>query len=283
MEEGNFNFDFDEPKSYGIAKARLYYNIFAILFIVVGVFIVDRTPFTAVCLVPLAGLVLYSFLPFTYKLIVSNEAISSINLLGAKTLEWNEIAEVATKKNGLLLINRDGDEKVFINQQIDDYPVVIGFIQRQRPELWKQNDIRVFHQNIIEATFSGILAFPIIYIAIAMSLENGFSFIQDVLAILIGLLIGGVLLWQGVKIREISFDMDYLVAKYIAWERRVHVSEISSVTLEQRLGKNEISYPVHIKLENGKQLVLEKVKEGNPILLNAMEKWMEIHKGKQND
>jgi hypothetical protein len=281
MEEGNFNFD--EPKSYGIAKARLYYNIFAILFIVVGVFIVDRTPFTVVCLVPLAGLVLYLFLPFTYKLIVSDEAISSINLLGAKTLEWNEIAEVATKKNGLLLINRDRDGKVFINQQIDDYPVVIGFIQRQRPELWKQNDIRVFHQNIIEATISGILAFPIIYLAIVMSLENGFSFIQDILTILIGLLIGGILLWQSIKIREISFDTDYLVAKYLAWERRVHVSEIYSVTLEQRLGKNEVSYPVHIKLENGKQLVLEKVKEGNPILLNAIEKWMEIHKGKQND
>lgn len=279
-EEDKYNFD--EPKLYSLAKARLYYSIFAILFIFVGAFIFDRVPFTPNCLVPLVGLAIYLFLPFIYKLIVSDEAISSINLLGEKTLAWNEIAEVVTKKNGLLLINRESDIKVFVNQQIDDYPVVIRFIQKQRPDLWKNNDTTVFHQNIIEATIAGILAFPIFYIAIAISLENGFSFRQDLPTILIGSLIGGVLLWQGVKIREISFDMDYLVAKYLVWERRIHVSEVFSVTLEQNLGKNEISYPVHIKLENGKQLVIEKVKEGNPILLNAIEAWMEIHKGKYN-
>ena len=94
---------------------------------------------------------------------------------------------------------------------------------------------------------------------------------------------GGVLIWQGIKIREITFDMDYLVAKYLAWKRRIHVSEIVSVALEQKMGKNEVSYPVHIKLRSGKQLVVEKVKEGNPTLLNAIETWMETHKGKYND
>jgi len=187
-------FNFDEPKSYSLAKARLYYTVFAILFMIVGVFIFERVPFTPICLVPLISLVIYLFLPFTYKLIVSDEAISSINLLGAKTLEWNEIAEVATKKNGLLLVNRDSDVKVFVNQQIDDYPVVIEFIQQQRPDLWKLDDTKIFHQSIIEATIFGILGLPIIYITLDVAFKNGFSFSDDILTILLGLLMGGVLI-----------------------------------------------------------------------------------------
>ncbi|MBK9924652.1 MAG: hypothetical protein IPP66_05095 [Anaerolineales bacterium] len=222
-EEEHLNFD--EPKSYSLAKARLYYAVFAVLFIFGGL-IFEKVPFTPICFAPLAGLAIYLFLPFTYKLIVSDEAISSINLLGAKTLGWNEIAEVTTKKGGLLLANQDGDVKVFVNQQIDDYLVVIRFIQRQRPDLWKLDDAKTFHQNIIEATIFGILGLPIIYITIAVSFENGFSFSDDMLTVLLGSLMGGVLIWQGIKIREITFDMDYLVAKYLVWERRVHVSEI---------------------------------------------------------
>jgi hypothetical protein len=74
-----------------------------------------------------------------------------------------------------------------------------------------------------------------------------------------------------------------LIAKYIVGERQIHVSEIKSVGLEQKMGKNEISYPVHIQLRNGKRLVLEKVQEGNPMLVNTIENWMNKHKGKQND
>jgi hypothetical protein len=139
------------------------------------------------------------------------------------------------------------------------------------------------HQNIFEATFLGAMGLLIIFGTITFSLKDEFSFGQDAPTILFGLFIGCVLIWQGIKIREITFDMDYLVVKYIAGERRFRVNDIQSVSLEQRMGKNEISYPVHIKLTDGKQLVIEKAKEGNPILVNAIETWMKTYKGKQND
>lgn len=270
---------FDEPKAYSISKYRLGYSSLVII-IIIGMMIFDNEPTPPICFGAIGIFAIYLFFPFTYKLIVSNESISSISIFGERTLEWNEIFEIKASKKGLFLFNADSTVKVFINQQIDDYPLVIKFVQQQCPNLWKSEDSQAFHQNIIEATLFGVLGFPAIYLTIVISLENGISFSQDILTLMIGLVIGGVLLWQGIKIREITFDMDILVVKYIAWEYRIHVNDINSVELEQQMGKNEISYPVHIKLKNGRQLVIEKIKEGNPVLLNAIEKWMETYKGK---
>lgn len=273
---------YDEPKTFTIAKFRLYYSVIALI-VIVGISIADKAFTSPVCFAGLALFVIYLFLPFTYKLIVSDEAISSINLLGTRTLEWKEVAEIGNRKNNLLLINQEGDIKVTVNQQIDGYPEVIKFIKQQRPELWQFEDTKTFHQNIFEAIFLGAMGLLIIFGTITFSLKDEFFFGQDAPTILFGLFIGCVLIWQGIKIREITFDTDYLVVKYIVGERRFRVNDIQSVSLEQRMGKNEISYPVHIKLADGKQLVIEKAKEGNPILVNAIEAWMKTYKGKQND
>lgn len=273
---------FDEPKTYSIAKFRLVYSILSIIALV-GIMIFSKEPTPPICFGLVALFAVYLFLPFAYKLIISDEAISSISVLGTRTLEWNEVAEIKNKNGNLLLINRDGDVQVTVNQQIDGYPNVVSFIKQQRPELWKLNDIKTFHQNIFQSTILGIVGLLIIYATIAFSLEGGFFLTQDLPSILFGLFIGAILIWQAIKIREITFDIDYLVAKYIVWERRFHVNDIQSVNLEQRMGKNEVSYPVHVKLKNGKQLVIEKAKEGNPMLASAIETWMNTHKGKQND
>jgi hypothetical protein len=273
---------FDEPKTYGIAKFRLFYSILSII-VIVGIMIFSKEPVPPICFGLVAMFAVYLFLPFAYKLIISDQAISSISVLGTRTLEWSEVAEIKNKNGNLILINRDGDVKVTVNQQIDGYPDVIRSIKQQRPELWKLDGIKTFHQNIIQSTLLGIMGLPIIYATIAFSLENGFSLSQDLPSTLFGLFIGAILLWQGVRIREITFDADFLVAKYIAWEQRFHVNDIQSASLEQRHGKNEVSYPVHIKLKNGKQLVIEKAKEGNPLLASAVETWMKKYTGKQND
>ena len=272
---------FDEPKVFGIARFRLWYSIISILG-VVGLMIFGNENYPVICFGLVAMFAIYLFLPFTYKLIVSDEAISSINLWGAQTLAWNEVAEIRPKNENFLLSNRDGDVKVFVNQQIDGYPEVINFIKRRRADLWQSDETSTFHQSIVEATISGIVGLIIIYAITTEVLKNDISPDQVMPLLFFGLM-AAVLLWQTVKIREIAFDREYLIAKYIVGERQIHVSEIKSVGLEQKMGKNEISYPVHIQLRNGKRLVLEKVQEGNSMLVNTIENWMNKHKGKQND
>ena len=273
---------FDEPKTFTIAKYRFFYSII-VLIVIVGTLIFQKEPPPPICIGSVALLAMYLFLPFTYKLIVSDEAISSINLLGIKTLKWNQVAEIALKNGNLLLNNRDGDMKVTVNQQIDDYPEVLKFIKQQRPELWKLDDIHTFHQNYLERAFSVFMGFVVLVMGIWAIMENGWTS-EMIVPLLFIFSMSMFLIFYGLmRIRKLSLDEDKLVVTYLIWERQIHVSEVWSVSLEQQYGKNIITYPIHIRIRDKKDIVVEKVKEGNPILVNAIELWMERYKGKQSD
>lgn len=78
-------------------------------------------------------------------------------------------------------------------------------------------------------------------------------------------------------------DGDILVIKQLIGEHQFHVSEVLSVSMEQKFGKNVVTYPVRIRIKNKKDIVIEKAKEGNSILVNALEMCMNKYNGKQND
>ena len=61
------------------------------------------------------------------------------------------------------------------------------------------------------------------------------------------------------------------------------MKDVWSVSLEKQYGKNVVTYPVHIRIRDRQDVVIEKAKEGNPILVNALEMWMSKYKGKHND
>lgn len=273
---------FDEPKSYGIAKYRLLYSVVVILAIV-GTTIFEQLPTPPICTAALVFLAAYLLLPHTYKLIVSDEAVSSINFLGTRTLEWNEVAEIGIKNGHLVLNNRDSDVKVTVNQQIDDYPEVIRFIKQQLPNLWNLDDIKIFHQSYLEQVFTGLIGFGIPALGIWVILQEGFT--RQAGFVLVGtILFSAVLVIPNLfHIRQLSIEGDVLVVQHLIWKRQFHVNEVWSVTLEQKYGKNVVTYPVHIRVGDRKDIVIEKAKEGNPILVNAIETWMKKYKGKQND
>jgi hypothetical protein len=272
---------YDEPKTFGIAKYRLYYSAI-VMVVIVGTMIFDKEPTPTICFAPVALLAVYLFLPFTYRLIVSDEAISSINLFGARTLEWNEVAEIKIKHGNLLLSNRDGDVKVTVNQQIDDYPEVIKFIRQQCLYLWNLDDIQTFHQNYLENSFTALVGLGITVIGIWVSIQEGFT--KQSGFVLVGtILFSAILIVPGLlHIRKLSLDGDVLVVQYLIWKRQFHVKDVWSVSLEQEYGKNIVTYPVRIRIRNKKDIVIEKVKEGNPILVNAIEGWVKKHKGITN-
>jgi hypothetical protein len=244
----------------------------------VGAIIFESKNFQLFCFIPLGLFVLYLFVPFLYKLVVSNEAISSVNYFRTQTLAWNEIAGIKPKSGGTLLTNNDDDIKVYVNSQIDGYPEVIKLLQEKCPNLWILQETTVFHQSILESLFLVVIGFGFMFFMISSMIDKGFSIQKDYLFLaVLGVCL--IVVWKGFsQIRELSFDNDLLVIKHLGWKNRFHVSEVRSVGLEQQMNKNEILYPVHIRLKNGKQVILEKVKEGNPILLSALEQWLENYK-----
>ncbi|MBM4425735.1 MAG: hypothetical protein FJ031_00710 [Chloroflexi bacterium] len=117
--------NFDEPQIYRVSKYKFAYSILVLIAIIVST-VIEKIPTPPpICLASFVFLAIYLLLPHTYKLVISNEAISSINYLRTGTLEWNEIAEIENKNGSLLLRNQDGSVKVSVNQQIDGYPEVI--------------------------------------------------------------------------------------------------------------------------------------------------------------
>jgi hypothetical protein len=273
---------FDEPKMYTISKFRLYVSIIGIV-IIIGVMIFNQQQPPMVCFAALVVFVIFQFLPFTYKLIVSNEAISSIDFLGIRTLGWNEVAEIGIKNGNFLLHNNDGDIKVVVNQQIDDFPEVLKFIKQQRPELWHSAETDTFHQNASESVVLIIMS-VLIFLTGAWAINIQGLNTETILPIVFILALSLFLFVDGsMKVQKISLDGDTLVLHKLFWKRRFHVSEVWSVGLEQKFGKQAVLYPVHIKIRNKKDIVVENVKEGNPFIVNAIEMWIEKYKGRQND
>lgn len=269
---------FNEPKSYGFAKYRLFYSILGVI-VIVGLMIFDKDPTPPICFGLVAVYAIYLFLPFTYRLIISDEAISSINLFGVRTLEWNEVAEIGSKNGHIVLSNRDNDVKVTVNQQIDSYPEVIKFIKQQLPNLWDLDDIRIFHQSYLEQTFTGLLGLGIPVLGVWVIVQEGFT--RQTGFVLVGtVLFSAVLVIPNLfHIRQLSIEEDVLVVQYLVWKRQFHVNEVWSVALEQKYGKNVVTYPVHIRVRDKKDIVVEKAKEGNPILVNSIESWIKKYKG----
>lgn len=269
---------FDEPRTYGIAKYRLYYSITVIL-VIVGTTIYEKIPTPPICFAPMVLLAAYLFLPFTYKLIVSDGAISSMNLLGTRTLEWNEVAEIGIKRGNLILSNRDGDVRVTVNQQIDDYAEVIKFIKQQRPYLWTLDDIQTFHQKYLEKSFTALVGLAMPLVVIWVLFRDGFT--KETGIVLVGsILFSAVLVIPSLfHIRKLSLEGEILVLQYLIWKRQFNVKDVWSVSVEQKYGKNIVVYPVHIRVRDKKDIVVEAVKEGNPLLVNAIEMWMKKYKG----
>lgn len=275
--------NFDEPQIYRISKYKLAYSILVLIAIVVSTVIEKLPTPPPICLASFVFLAIYLLLPHTYKLVVSNEAISSINYLRTGTLEWNELAEIENKNGNLLLRNQDGSIKVLVNQQIDGYPEVIKFIKKQRPDLWNLDDIQTFHQNYLDELFQILFGIVIFIAGIWLLIQEGFS-MQEAGIFFIFMLLAGWLFFSGAtKIRRIFLDGDILVIDQLIGERQIHVSEVLSVSMEQGFGKNFVTYPVRIRIRNKKDIVIEKAKEGNSILVNALEMWMNKYNGKQND
>ena len=268
--------DLDEPRVYKISKNKLTYSILIIFLVAAGSFS-DYKEFFVGWLVFLSLFALFLFVPFVYKLIVSDEAISSINLFRTQTLEWNEISEIQFKSGGILLKNSDDSIKVLVKSQIDDFPEVVKLIQYKRSHLWKSHLITEFHQRVLENVLVFVMGLAFILFTLQTFFVDGFSK-NDIFPVLGMMAFFAFLVWFGVsKIHKVFIDGDTLIVKYLFWNRKYHVSKIASINLQQKMEKNLVRYPVYIYLKNGKKIVLESTKEGNPILLNALEQWLEIH------
>lgn len=273
---------FDKPKSYSISKYRLLYSAVGVVAIV-GTMIFDKEPTPPICFGFVGLLAIYLFVPLLYKLIVSDEAISSINFFGSRTLEWNEIAEIAVKNGNLILSNQDGNVKVTINQQIDDYPSVIKFIRQQRPELWCLDDISSFHQEYVESAFSFLMGIAALLGGVWVLFGDDMT-ANMMMPILFLFGISIIFMLSGLfRIRQLSLDGEMLVVQYLLWKRQFHVNDIWSISLEPKFGRNILLYEVRIRVRDKNDIVVEKIREGNPILVNAVENWMKKYKGKQND
>lgn len=267
----------DEPRVYKMAKDKLIYSIMAIILVTFGLFL-DVKRFDLGYLIVLGLIAIFLFFPFTYKLLISNEAISSINLFRIKTLEWNEISEIQFKSGGILLKNSDDSIKVLVKSQVDGFPEIVKLIQHKRSHVWNSQSITEFHQGILENLLILIFGLTLAVLVLRTFFIDGLSK-DDAVLILGTIVMVSFAIWFGVsKIRKISIDDDSLIVKYLLWNRKYHSSEIISVSLEQKMEKNLVKYPVYIYLESGKKIVLEKVKEGNPVLLSSLEQWLGVHK-----
>jgi len=259
------------PQVYRLPKSRFIYSV-AILIAIAGMSFWGATPqFLIGRLIFLTVVAANLFIPFRYRLVVSDKVISSIDGLTEQTLMWDEVAEIIPERDGVFLLpDQQSDIGIYINSQIESYSEVIGCARQKRPDLLKFEDITEFHQSNIESLF-------LLVVGACLMFRLGGTFLRNALVngnitqLLLLLALSALIIWKSIsKIHSLSLLDDTLIIRYFFWHQAFKVNEIELVELEQQMEEEPPSDFVHIRLKNETEIVLDKVLEGNSVLVSVI-------------
>lgn len=268
-----------EPQSYGLNKILLARLAIALVILFFSNFFAINK-LSVVWVASFLLLLFYSLFSFTYKIVVSDEAISSMYLFRDKTVGWDEIVEIRPKNGGLSLIASNTNAEVYVNPQLDRYLDVVNLIQAKRPDLWRMNDMIVFHQSMVSSLVLLMLGSALPLVFGYPMIRDAFDDSRNLMLLLVMLSMSVFMIWKSVsRIYKLSLMGNVLVAQYFFWKQEFDVTEVASVTLETELwDRAGVYYPVRIHLADGNTLNLQNVKEGNLVLENAIKLWLEKYK-----
>jgi hypothetical protein len=264
---------------------RVYKNspfLFVLLFlmfvlILVAVFFaagdVDSSSFIVMGLFALVFVFLFIFLVFraASQTIISDDEISTKNLLGTKSLRWNEISRVSGNGYAIKLHNFDGDVTVAPSPQLSGYNEVVDQIGVKRPDLFNPLEYGEMKKNWLGAIFFSLIGL-LLFIGFGVFVLTQAN---DILfPFLVFVVFGAIaVITVFVTPQSISIQGHSIVVGYLFNQKTFSADEIAAIDLRYTQTRNGKNYFVAITLKNGNTIRVSGLSPSLPVVYLVLNIW----------
>lgn len=217
-----------------------------------------------------AFLFIYVVFVATAQTIISNDEISTKNLLGTKTLTWGEINRVSGRGNRIKLHNLDGDVTVAPSPQLPGYPEVIEWIGIKRPDLFNPLEYGEMTRSWAGTLLLPVLGFLFVGVGFFLTTQDSELAFPLLIFFIIGLFFIGTPLFsaQGVAIQGNSIVLGYLFN-----QKTLPADEIASIELSYTQTRNGKNYFIAIYLADKKTIRISGLSPNLPVVCLVLRNW----------
>jgi hypothetical protein len=264
----------NEPKVYKNSPATLI--LVAIFFILLIVGITVGIVIDPIVMILVGGFGMLTFvivfLSVSSKVTISEDEITSQNILGSRTLRWTEITRASGTGSGIKLHSED--TTVSINPQLPGYEEIVEIIGQKRTDLFLTSEFNEMRRGL--GSYLVFLIIVIMFIGIGVLYFYTANFSSDsLLPIAFIALFFFIFLWGFLASpQSLTIENNNLRVKYLLSEKNFQANEIAGVfftfTRSRRGGKR---YYVAITAKDGKQIRVSGLNISLPVAYLVLKNW----------
>lgn len=264
----------NEPRVYKNSSATLM--LIAVFFIILIVGITVGAVIDPIVMILMGGfgivVFLIVFFSVTSKATLSDDEITSQNILGSRTLRWTEIRRASGSGSGIKLSNED--TTVSLNPQLPDYEEIVEIIGQKRADLFSTQEFSEMRRGL--GSYFGFFIIILMFAGIGVFYFSTANFSSDSL-ISMGFIALFLLiyLWGFLASpQSLILENNNLQVKYLLGEKNFSANDVAGVfftyTRSRRGGKR---YYVAITAKDGKQIRVSGLNIGLPVAYLVLKNW----------
>ena len=213
---------------------------------------------------------IFVLLSATSQTTISDDEISTRNLLGTKSLRWSEISRVSGRGYALKLHNSDEDTVVSPAPRLPKYEEVIEWIGIKRPDLFnpmEYSEMTKSWWNTLLLPVIGVLIIGSGFFAYTQASETFFPFL---IFVVMGLIFIGISLAapQAISIQGNSIAISYLFS-----QKTLLADEVASINLRYTQTRNGKQYFVAVNQVNRNTIRISGLKPNLPVVYLVLKNW----------
>jgi ABC-type antimicrobial peptide transport system permease subunit len=213
---------------------------------------------------------LVAIFSMTSKTMISDEEISTQNLLGTRTLRWSEVNHVSGRGYAIKLQDVDRGVTVAPNPQLPGYPEVIEWIGIKRPDLFDAHDHGEFSKSWLGTIFPAMFGLLFMGAGLFVYTRDGDTFLPFVVFAVIGLVFIAMTL---VPPQKISIQGNSLLINYLFQQKTLKANEIASIGIRYTHTRQGKRYFAAINLVNGKTIHISALRPSLPMVYLVLKNW----------
>lgn len=264
-------------------EPRVYKNspfVFGILFLMlmvisIGAFLSAGTesgnifavlPFVLV----FALILLVIFFSLSTKVTISEDEISTQNILGSRTLRWTDINRVSGWGSSIKLHNFDGDVTIAPNAQLPGYPEIVEWIGTKRPDLFNPMEYSEMSKSWVSIAILPVFGIAMIGLGVFVTTQIQDTFFPFIILAVFGVVFIGMTF---TSVQSISLQGRSMVIGYLFKQKPITADEIASIDLRFTQTRNGKHYFIALSLVNRKTIRLSGLKPNLPVTYLVLKNW----------
>jgi hypothetical protein len=215
-------------------------------------------------------LFIYVVFTATAQTIISNDEISTKNLLGTKTLKWSEINRVSGRGHRIKLHNFDGDVTISPSAQLPGYLEVVDWIGVKRPDLFNPLEYSEMSKSWAGTLLLPVLGFLFLGVGFFLFTQDNELFFPLLIFFVMGLVFIGTPLFSP---QSVSIEGNSIVIKYIFSQKTLSADEIASIGMSFTQTRNGKNYFIIINLVNRRNIRVSGLSPNLPVASLVLKNW----------